>query len=159
MIHKKLISSTVFLTMLGFIGGSAVNVAAQEVSSQEILSVMDITDPEAPPVDGGEDGDGVVNHEDPSNPWEISISEVTDWNFGTLENYDPSLGASMVAVRAENNTFNHIVVDDKREDAGAAGFTTLSLGEGELRIPKHQNIAEGEKYTSVITWDLTAERA
>lgn len=223
MLSKKLISSTVILTTLGVVGGQAVNVAAQDVSSQGVLSVLSVTDPEAPPVDGGEDGDGggVVDPGEPSNPGEISISKVTDWNFGTLENYDPSLGASMVAARAENNTFNHIIIDDKREDSGewslsvssdafrsgnksltgttislgslsannyntsasfsgpsslqllqdnesvevltaidgATGFTTLSLGEVELSIPRHQNIAEGEEYTSIITWDLTVEPA
>lgn len=223
MFHKKFLSSMAILATLGVISGSAISVAAQGVSSRGVLSVMDVTDPEAPPVDGGEDGDGggVVDPGEPSNPGEISISKVTDWHFGTLENYDPSQGASMVATRAENNTFNHIVVDDKREDSGswslsvssdafrsgnkaltgttislgaltannynasasfsgpssltliqdnegvevltaidgATGFTTLSLGEVELSIPRHQNIAEGEEYTSVITWDLTAEPA
>lgn len=221
MFKKKLLSSTIILSALGIIGGSAINVSAQDVSSQGILSVLDVTDPEAPPIEDDEDGDGggVVDPGEPSNPGEISISKVTDWNFGTLENYDPSLGASMVAARAENNTFNHIIVDDKREDAGswslsvksdafrsgnkaltgttislgslnatnynsdasfsgpsslqllqdnesvevltaidgATGFTTLSLGEVGLSIPRHQNIAEGEEYTSIITWDLTVE--
>ncbi|TPE08093.1 WxL domain-containing protein [Enterococcus sp. PF-2] len=222
MLHKKLISSTVILATLGVIGVGAVNVSAQEASSQGVLSVLEVTDPEAPPVDGDEDGNGggVVDPGEPSNPGEISISKVTDWQFGTLENYDPSVGASMVAARAENNTFNHVIIDDKREDSGAwtlsvssdsfrsgskaltgtsislsslsannyngatfsgpgslqllqdnesveiltaingaDGFTTLSLGEVELSIPKHQNISEGEEYTSVITWDLTAEPA
>lgn len=222
MIHKKLFSSTVILVTLGVIGQGGVNASAQDVSSHAVLSVLEVTDPEAPPVSGGEDGDGggVVDPGEPSNPGEISISKVTDWQFGTLDNYDPSVGASMVAARAENNTFNHVIVDDKREDSGswtlsvssdsfrsgsksltgtsislsslnannynnttisgpsslqllqdnesveiltaingADGFTTLSLGEVELSIPKHQNISEGEEYTSVITWDLTAEPA
>lgn len=223
MLHKKLISSTVILATLGVIGVGAVNVSAQDVSSQGVLSVLEVTDPEAPPIDGEDgNGGGVVDPGEPSNPGEISISKVTDWQFGTLENYDPSVGASMVAARAENNTFNHVIIDDKRENDtsgtwmlsvssdsfrsgskaltgtsislsslnasnynnatfsgpgslqliqdnesveiltainGADGFTTLSLGEVELSIPKHQNISEGEEYTSVITWDLTAEPA
>ncbi|MBE9897059.1 hypothetical protein G8C15_17140 [Enterococcus casseliflavus] len=53
------------------------------------------------------------------NPDEISISKVTGWNFGTIENYDPSVGASMVAARAENNTFHHIIIDYKREGFGS----------------------------------------
>ncbi|WP_430617392.1 hypothetical protein IGI86_002655 [Enterococcus sp. AZ188] len=226
MLYKKLISSSIILSTLGVIGLGSLEAYAQDASSQGILSVLEVTDPVAPPVDpgdgeDGEDGGGIVDPGEPSNPGEIGISKVTDWNFGTLENYDPSLGATMVASRSENNTFNHVIVDDKREDSGswslsvssdafrsgeksltgttikmnslsannyntsalfsgpgslqllqdnesmevltaisgADGFTTISLGEVELSIPKHQNIAEGEEYTSVITWNLTSEPA
>ncbi|WP_429960172.1 WxL domain-containing protein [Enterococcus sp. AZ012] len=223
MLYKKLISSSIILATLGAVGLGSLEVYAQDASSQGILSILEVTDPVAPPVDPdeGDDGGGVVDPGEPSSPGEIGISKVTDWQFGTLENYDPSLGATMVASRVENNTFNHVIVDDKREDSGswslsvssdafksgdksltgttiklnslsannynqtasfggpsslqllqdnesmevvtaidgADGFTTISLGEVELSIPKHQNIAEGEEYTSVITWNLTAEPA
>ncbi len=217
---KKIILSSIVLVSLGTIVLNGLTIKAQEVTTDGIFSVLAVTDPVAPPVKPDENGDGggVVDPGTPSESGEISISKVTNWSFGTLANYDPSLGASLTASRAENNTFNHVIVDDKRAQAGswslsvsskafqsgnksltgtqislgsivannynnasfsgpstlqllqdnesmevitavngASGFTTISLGEIELSLPKHQNIADGEEYTSVITWNLTAE--